>query len=120
MHRGVVFGVIAFGLLASLAGLLLSGSIRVASALFGALVIFALRPARGLRLRGSARETVAVALFTFGILTAALGVILGAVGGLPWLLPASVLLAVALVAAAAGAWTLPRRRDPATVHWHEQ
>jgi len=129
MHRGVVYGVIAFGLVVALgafAHAVASGwSLRLAAEILAvllfALVLYplklvALEPTR----RGERRETVGVALLVFAILVAAGGVIVAVVGRGPWLEAAAGLVVIAVVVGAAGALVLrgPRRKAPDAIRWH--
>jgi hypothetical protein len=131
MHRGVLYGVIAFGLVVSLAaffyalakGRALWPAAYVAALLAGGLVLYPLRdillgrtPAN---LRGNTREALGVALLVFALLTAATGIIVGVVGREPWLSSAVALAALAGMVAAAGAWVLKRRKTGDTIRWHE-
>ena len=131
MHRGVLYGVIAFGLAVGLGafvyalatGWSLALAAKVAAILVGGLVLHplkfvALRP----RLRSDRRETLGVALLVFALLVAAGGIVVGVVGRGPWLGAAAGLVAIAVAFAAAGMFVLRhgdrRRTAPDAIRWH--
>jgi hypothetical protein len=129
MRRGVLFGVIAFGVGVSLAafvlaladGMRLGRAAWVAALIFAGLVLFPLRYVVFTKPRGDARDTVPVALATFGLLAAVSGVLLGLVGGARLLVPAGALLVLGIGAIAAGVWVdRSRRREPRAdvMRWH--
>lgn len=131
MHRGVLYGVVAFGLVVGLGafayslagGESLTRAVWVCAVLVAALVFFPLRHLApgGTRAtsRGGRRETLGVALLVFALLTCAGGVIVGLVGQGPWIREAVALLAVAAVVAGAGVWVLRRRPARDALTWHE-
>jgi len=130
VHRGVWFGVIAFGVVVSLSGFVyalalgrsLGAALAVLGLLGGALVLYPLaHVGRGPAKRGDPRETASVALLVFALLTAASAVLVGTVGGRPWWPHAAGLLAVAFACAGAGALLRRRPDTPAeTMRWHDQ
>jgi peptidoglycan/LPS O-acetylase OafA/YrhL len=148
VRRGVLYGVIAFGLVAGLGAfvyeLATGGSLKFAGTtlaiLVAALVIHPLklvafrvelrRDRHGCKLvvfrtqlHGDRPETLGVALAVFAFLVGALGVIVGVVGRRPWLGAAAGLVGIAVVFAALAAWVLRARdqRRPATdgMRWSE-
>jgi hypothetical protein len=129
MRRGVLLGVIAFGVGVSLAafvlaladGMRLGRAAWIAALIFAGLVLFPLRYVAFTKPRGDARDTAPVALATFGVLAAVSGVLLGLVGGARLLVPAGALLVLGIGVIAAGAWVeRSRAREPRAdvMRWH--
>lgn len=124
-----MYGVIAFGLAVGLcafahavaSGMSLPLAARILAVLVGALVVYPLKLAafRSTR-RVDGRETIGVALLVFAVLVAAGGVIVGVVGGAPWLKAAGGLMVIAVVVAAVGATVLrgTRRKAPDAIRGH--
>jgi hypothetical protein len=131
MHRGVVYGVIAFGLavgLCTLACLLargwpLASAGKIVVTLVIALAVRPLFPVRKARLRGGRRATLGLALLVFAILAGAGGIVVGVVGGRAWIGPAAALAAIAVTLGAAGALVLRipsgRRTVAGTMRWQQ-
>jgi hypothetical protein len=129
VHRGVLYGAIAFGLAVSLVGFVyilatgkpLKFAVFAAAMLAAGLVVYPLRFVlfRRASLRGSRRETFAVALLVFALLTAATGIIVAVVGKEAWFGRAAALVLLAGAIAAAGAWALKRREAPDAITWDE-
>lgn len=129
MHRGVFYGVIAFGLavgLCTLVYLLARGSSLTDAGKIVAMlvVVLAVRPlvpvARKSRLRGGRRATLGVALLVFALLAGAGGVIVALVGRGRWIGSAAALLAIAVAFAVAGALVLRmpgRAAAPDAMRW---
>ena len=129
MHRGVIYGVIAFGLAVGLGafayavphGVSLPWAVKIFALLVGVLIVSPLKQAASRSTpRGDRRETIGVAMLCFALLVAAGGVIVGIVGGAQWLEVAGGLLAIAVVVAAGGTVVLRgmRRKAPDAMSWH--
>ncbi len=128
MHRGVIYGVIAFGLVVGLvafvcavkSGWSLPLAAKVLAVLVFALVVHPLKSvAFKSKSRGDRRDTIGIALLVFAVLVAAGGVIVGVVGRGPWFEAAAGLLAIAVVVATAGVLALRgRRKAPDSMGWH--